>query len=293
MTQSAIQLIDAATGARFPAAPDAAVLASSESAPWPGLIAERQQLGAAELPAHHVVHHRLLINLGGPIALEWRQGAQWRRDIYSRGSFTLMTDGAFHSPRWHTPLDVLAIAIEPQFADALLAHAPVQFREARGVYDQTIYELALQFTRALAAPTQRDPLFIAGLGTAFTFHLLEHYSDSRAYLGRLRGRLQGRALKLVVEYMHDQLAQPLALEQLAALVHLSPFHFARQFRATLGCAPYQFLLRLRVEQAQRLIRAGVGLGEVAAATGFYDQSHFAHAFKRLIGVTPRAFLRQR
>jgi AraC family transcriptional regulator len=82
------------------------------------------------------------------------------------------------------------------------------------------------------------------------------------------------------------------LEQMAAVAHLSPYHFARQFKATTGLPPYQYVIASRIERAQHLLRRDdeLGLGEVALRVGFSDQSKFSFHFKRLIGVTPRQFL---
>jgi AraC family transcriptional regulator len=78
---------------------------------------------------------------------------------------------------------------------------------------------------------------------------------------------------------------------MAELVHLSPDHFARQFKAATGLAPYQFVIARRVERAQQLLcaRQEVGLAEVALSAGFSDQSQLCFHFKRIVGVTPRRF----
>jgi AraC family transcriptional regulator len=80
------------------------------------------------------------------------------------------------------------------------------------------------------------------------------------------------------------------MEQLAAVAHLSPYHFARQFKAATGLPPHQYIVARRVERAQQLLRRGDhSLAEVAARTGFSDQSQFCNHFKRLVGVTPGRF----
>jgi AraC family transcriptional regulator len=80
---------------------------------------------------------------------------------------------------------------------------------------------------------------------------------------------------------------------MAAAAHLSPYHFARQFKAATGLPPHQYVIARRVERAQQFLRddSDVPLAEVAAAAGFSDQSQFSHHFKRLIGVTPGQFRR--
>jgi AraC family transcriptional regulator len=81
------------------------------------------------------------------------------------------------------------------------------------------------------------------------------------------------------------------LERMAELVHLSPDHFARQFKAATGLAPYQFVIKRRVERAQQLLRGRqeLSLAEVAITAGFSDQSQLCFHFKRIAGVTPGQF----
>lgn len=74
---------------------------------------------------------------------------------------------------------------------------------------------------------------------------------------------------------------------------LAPYYIARVFRAEVGLPPHAYLESVRIRQAQRLVARGMPLAQVAGATGFADQSHFTHRFKRLIGVTPGQYARQR
>ncbi len=77
----------------------------------------------------------------------------------------------------------------------------------------------------------------------------------------------------------------------AAVVRLSPYHFARQFKAATGLPPHQYVIARRIERAQQFLQRGgdLSLAEVAAHAGFSDQSQFSHHFKRLVGVTPGQF----
>jgi AraC family transcriptional regulator len=80
---------------------------------------------------------------------------------------------------------------------------------------------------------------------------------------------------------------------MAAAAHLSPYHFARRFKAATGLPPHQYVIVRRVERAKQLLRqdGDISLAEVAACAGFSDQSQFSHHFKRVVGITPGQFRR--
>jgi len=81
------------------------------------------------------------------------------------------------------------------------------------------------------------------------------------------------------------------LAQLAAKVGLGRYHFIRAFRAFTGMTPHAFQLDCRINRARILLRTGCPAAELAQTLGFSDQSHFHHAFKQRVAVTPRQYAR--
>jgi AraC-like DNA-binding protein len=98
-----------------------------------------------------------------------------------------------------------------------------------------------------------------------------------------------RAVTLAKELLHAQLAAPPSLEELAAAVNLSPFHFARVFRRATGMPPHTWLMQRRIAQARALLQNGCLPLEVATQLGFADQSHLSRQFKQAYGVGPGAY----
>jgi AraC family transcriptional regulator len=135
------------------------------------------------------------------------------------------------------------------------------------------------------------PLAAESLANVLAVHLLRHLSAPR-WLERGRdGTLPRGRLRAVVEYIEEHLDAGPTLAQLAAVVRLNPYHFARQFKAATGLPPHQYVIRRRVERAKQLLQAGtdLSLAEIALRAGFSDQSQFSHHSKRLVGVTPGQF----
>ena len=96
-------------------------------------------------------------------------------------------------------------------------------------------------------------------------------------------------IQIVLDFIEQNFAEPLALADLAALCGLSLHRFVTVFRNQVGIPPHQFVCRTRVRQARRLLRQGVPAASVAIDTGFCDQSHLSRQFKRHCGTTPGQF----
>jgi AraC family transcriptional regulator len=104
-----------------------------------------------------------------------------------------------------------------------------------------------------------------------------------------KGRL-GKA----IEFMEANLDRSIGLPAISDAAGLSPSHFARQFRASVGQAPHQYLMQGRVEHAKRRLgETNAGLAEIADACGFTNQEHLTRLFKRACGTTPAAYRKTR
>jgi AraC family transcriptional regulator len=135
------------------------------------------------------------------------------------------------------------------------------------------------------------PLLIESLSNILAVHLIRHVFGFRQPAALERGVLPRRKVVATIDYIMANLDNTPTLGQMAELVHLSPDHFARQFKAATGLAPYQFVIKRRVERAQQLLRGRqeLSLAEVAISAGFSDQSQLCFHFKRIAGVTPGQF----
>ena len=98
------------------------------------------------------------------------------------------------------------------------------------------------------------------------------------------------SLSAVTDWMLENLALDLTVDQLAARAHMSPRTFARRFKADHGTTPAAWLARQRVIHAQRLLeRTDQGLDRIAEACGFGSAAVLRQNFSRMLGVTPTAY----
>lgn len=97
-------------------------------------------------------------------------------------------------------------------------------------------------------------------------------------------------LARVVAYMEEHYAEPLRLEQLARLAHLSTNHLLRVFKQCYQTTPGEYLLRLRLAKACEMMRhSGLTLSEIAFTCGFGDSNYFSRVFRQRMGQPPRAW----
>ncbi|WP_231753044.1 helix-turn-helix transcriptional regulator [Burkholderia sp. TSV86] len=82
------------------------------------------------------------------------------------------------------------------------------------------------------------------------------------------------------------LSETVTLDDVAQAAGLSPFHAARLFARVTGMPPHAWRTQLRLQRALAPLRAGASVADVAAACGFFDQSHFTRHFKRMFGCRP-------
>ena len=99
-----------------------------------------------------------------------------------------------------------------------------------------------------------------------------------------------RALRRVVEHVHEHLADTIRVADLAAAANLSKSQLERRMRKTFGLSAMQYVLRARCERAADLLAdTDMPLAEVAVLSGFYDQADLTHRFARLTNHTPAQF----
>jgi AraC family transcriptional regulator len=127
-----------------------------------------------------------------------------------------------------------------------------------------------------------SPLALEGL-------LLELIAASRRQ--RAARDASPRWLAAARQQIDDALPLRATVRKLAADAGVHPAHFARVFRAHLGCTVADYVRQQRVGRAKEQLTRGVPIAEAALSCGFADQSHLTRSFKRVLGVTPEAFRR--
>jgi AraC-like DNA-binding protein len=120
--------------------------------------------------------------------------------------------------------------------------------------------------------------------------VVDRSGTHRLTVGRARG--DERALRLALDYLRDHSRRNVGLDELAAAAGIGKFRLVRLVRDRTGLPPHSLQLAHGIRTARRLLEAGRSIAEVAAETGFADQSHLHRHFQRSLGLTPGEYQRR-
>lgn len=149
------------------------------------------------------------------------------------------------------------------------------------ILDPSLARLFLNFHRAsevMVSRLEQDSLLL----TLLT-QLIQRHADTTPALSLGRER---ESVSRVREYLQDYYGENVTLNRLAQIADLSPYHLSRVFLAEVGVSPHHYQTQVRIDRAKALLTRGTPIRQVAAETGFVDQSHLTRHFKRLAQVTP-------
>ena len=274
------------------------VEATSHNLGWVGLQAVRyRDLPTNEIHIPALSQVLLVLHTKPALAMHFRcQGV--KRDIPPPvGSITVIPAGSITECCSQGTRDAFHIHLDPKLIARVaktsferdLSGTPVPPFGA--LMSRELRTTMLTVDAELRSASLGGPLIIESLANILAVQLIRHIFGLASLTTRTDGVLPRRKLETIIDYIMANLDRNPTLEQMAGLVNLSPYHFARQFKAATGLPPHQFLITRRVERAQQLLcgRQDVSLVEVALSAGFSDQSQFSFHFKRIVGVTPGQF----
>ena len=178
-------------------------------------------------------------------------------------------------------------------AESMARRPDVRLRLPKPGFDDYIIKNLLNIINyAFDNPERASQLLIDEVSVLLTSHLIQNYSDASP-VGRSRGGLASWQERIAKEILFARMRNPPTVDELGQACGVSARHFIRAFRRSTGRTPHQWLMQQRALEAKNLLeRSDRTLAEIAALSGYANQSHFCRAFQRCFGHSPSTARRQ-
>jgi AraC family transcriptional regulator len=239
------------------------------------------------------------IHEGKAFDMEWR-GAESDRiqsAIIAHGQANIGDARLPFWVRYSARPSFFAIALDESFVGEIWEKAfdragDFSIQASIGTEDRVIGRLAALARRELSQGGPGGRLYLEGLASCLTVHLLRSYGSAERLPIPHKGGLAPRQMRRVLDYIDAHLTDELGLVELAAIAGLSPHHFGQAFKISAGKSPHRFVMERRVQHAMELLRhEDCSIAAIALAAGFSSQSRLTENFRRVAGLTPGQFRR--
>jgi AraC family transcriptional regulator len=202
----------------------------------------------------------------------------------SPNSLVYLPGGESHATKSSPNCKIFQFVVQPSALD------PIRNLGGQLAYPQEHHQgapnwIANRMCAELRIDDDVRPLMLKGLG----FELLA--AIQRKPSSRLES-VNRAWLTQAKEYLNAHFFESVSITELATIVSIHPAHLMRCFRREYRCTIGEYIRRLRIEHASRMLISGEDpLSAVSTSAGYSDQSHFIRAFKGATGMTPTAFQR--
>lgn len=248
-----------------------------------------------KLPAHCHDGYQFCFSVNYPSEYCYRKSVHF----VPAGSLSIIHPGEMHSGTGQDVGDHRTAAtfrmmyVEPEVisqvcGDAFGQKSSLPFFTHLIVLDDALASLYLSFHQASqsrASRLEQDERL-----QTFLTALIQNYADSRP-VAKMLGQ-ERAAVSRARDYLHNHYVENVSLKQLAKMANLSPSYFSRVFKAEVGVSLPHYQTQIRVNRARSLLIKGMPAKQAATETGFVDQSHLTHHFKRFVQVTPGGYSRK-
>lgn len=272
-------------------------LLSSYTANWDGFYLQYHHQPPQETSKHYSKQHRIIIHdhpLPTP-KIEW-VGELYQSSQVIPGTISIIPANTQNWAYWDAEHRFIVLIFESDlFAQRIAESTDIDEAELLPTLshpDLLIHSIGLALKAELETNGLGGRLYVNSLAIALTAHLLRHYCKQKRTLPTSASGLPKSTLQQVIEYIHHHFGQDLTVAQLAAVAQMSPNYFSGLFKQSTGLAPHQYVLRYRIARAKQLLQEGkLSIAEISHHLGFSHQSHFSLHFKRLVGSSPKTFLK--
>ena len=242
----------------------------------------------SSLPKNHII----VVYAGSPAKLLWKMDGRKNESVYSAGDSIINPSGFYAAPRWSSEAEILLLSVNPRRMNQISAemniHDNVEIAPRFQFRDELIRQLARGLVSEFEHDQPPDKIYAETLANTLITHIVKKYSVFGTKSLPVKTGLQKWRLKLVTDFINDNIAEDLSLEELARVADVSPSYFISLFKQSTGLAPHQYVMTRRIEKARNLlVKTHMPIADIAVHVGFADQSHLTRLMRRYIGLTPK------
>lgn len=269
---------------------------SSEGAGWRGLtghLFHYMQQRASPISVPPALDNVLTIHVSGSTKLEGKLGRGFACHHAAPGDIFVIPRGEPTQWSWTSACSIFCLYVDPALLacvaaeDGALNPALIELIPAINERDPLLYQLGAALLSELRSSGPASSLYVESLTQALAVHLLRRHAALDPRVPEPADSPDSKVVRRALEHINDHLARDLSLAEIALAAGVSPYHLARQFKRATGRTVHQYVVGQRLEAARRMLAAGKrSIAEIAALTGFADQSHLHRHFKATYGITP-------
>jgi AraC family transcriptional regulator len=250
-------------------------LLSSHQTNWQNIGLQYHLQPAIQTPEFQPSQHLLVIHLNAEVGVERYLGGIRQRKNHLPGDVTVIPANCNYQVSTFAESEVLLLTLDPQLVSYLAYESidpeNLEIMPHFGQSDPLIHGIGLALKTELESEATGDYLYIESLTNTLSRHLLRRYSLQQYPIQEYRDGLPRYKLSQVQGYINSHLDREIRVEDLAKLVDMSRYYFARLFKQSMGISPYQYVLVQRVEMAKKLLKQkdlSLSLTDIASACGF-------------------------
>ncbi|WNN90645.1 AraC family transcriptional regulator [Gloeocapsopsis dulcis] len=220
---------------------------------WSDIHLELYQQPKFEIAEHQHTMHVIACGLPCPFAeqeVSDSSGERWldgklSKETRNTGDIAIIPANISHRCNWNTSVQFMILAIEPVLLKQIgqdwvnpdCIELMPQFMSKQDALIQGIF---LTLKDELESGRIGGQLLVDSLKTVLAIHLLRNYCATSPRLSSYSGALSPAKLVLVTDYINAHLHQNLTLTEIAAIAQMSPYHFLRLFKQSMGVTPHQY-----------------------------------------------------
>ncbi|WP_343600736.1 AraC family transcriptional regulator [Mycobacterium sp.] len=260
---------------------------------WQGLAVRGYRYRASDVEVPPLRDFVVVAYRRGATAVRRCVDGGWINETVHPGDVSLLTRAAASHWVWPSDIDVVHVYLTRDELATTCREmyerdvTDIELADEVKADDPAIYRTAMAIANEAVQGEAGSRLLVESLSCQLCVYILRRHAEVLFREPTGESGLTFADQRTVRDYIQAHLDEAISIDDLAASVALSRFHFARCFRRSTGTSPHEFVLRQRIDRAKTMLtRTSIALADIAVNCGFADQSHMTRVFKQHVGVTP-------